>query len=80
MRAMRPLTETEKAALERIEHLPDNAAIPLKLCALLSGNSDRSWRRNPPVPTFFVSPGKRAANLGLVRKLVRGELASPNAA
>jgi hypothetical protein len=80
MRAMRPLTETEKAALQRVEQLPDSAAIPLKLCALLSGNSDRSWRRSPPVPTFFISPGKRAANLGAVRKLVRGELASSTAA
>jgi hypothetical protein len=70
------LSEKEKAILERFGHLPDSAAAPLKICALVSGLSERTWRRNPPIPTFPISPGKRAANVGNLRKLTRGELAT----
>jgi hypothetical protein len=73
------LSEKEKAILERFGHLPDEAAAPLKLCALVSGVSERTWRRNPPIPTFPISPGKRAANVGQLRKLTRGELAATTA-
>jgi hypothetical protein len=76
---MSRLTEKEIAILERFERLPDSAAVPLKICALVSGISDRTWRDKPPIPTFHVSAGKRAANVGLLRKLTRGELA-PSAA
>jgi hypothetical protein len=71
---MRKLSDEEIAILDRFERLPDSAAAPLKICALISGTSERTWRRSPPIPTFFVSPGKRAANVGLLRKLTRGEL------
>jgi hypothetical protein len=70
------LSEKEKAILERFGHLPDEAAAPLKLCALISGVSERTWRRNPPIRTFAISPGKRGANVGQLRKLTRGELAT----
>jgi hypothetical protein len=71
---MRAALDKEKAALERFTHLPDEAAAPLKLCAIVSGTSERTWRRNPPIPTFPISAGKRGANVGLLRKLCRGEL------
>jgi hypothetical protein len=73
---MRRLSENEIAILERFERLPDSAAAPLKICALVSGISERTWRRSPPIPTFPISAGKRAANVGLLRKLTRGELAA----
>jgi hypothetical protein len=73
---MRKLTDEEIAILQRTEHLPDSAAIPLKICALLSGVSERTWRRNPPIPTFPLSAGKRGVNVGLLRRLTRGELAA----
>lgn len=73
---MRPLSETEIAILERFERLPDSAAAPIKLAAAVSGISERTWRRNPPIPVFPLSPGKRGVNVGLLRKLTRGELAS----
>jgi hypothetical protein len=76
---MNRLSEKEIAALERFENLPDSAAVPLKICALVSGISDRTWRDKPPIPTFPISKGKRAANVGLLRKLTRGELAVPAA-
>ena len=44
---MRPLSETEVSILERFERLPDSAAAPLKICALVSGISERTWRRSP---------------------------------
>jgi hypothetical protein len=66
---MRPLTD------EDIERLPDSAAVPIKICALVSGISYRTWRRNPPIPTFPMGSLKKAANAGLLRKLTRGELA-----
>jgi hypothetical protein len=72
---MRRLSENEIAILERFERLPDSAAAPLKICALVSGISERTWRRSPPIQTFQISAGKRAANVGLLRKLTRGELA-----
>lgn len=46
---MRPLSETEILILERFERLPDTAAVSLKIAATLTGTSDRSWRRNPPI-------------------------------
>jgi hypothetical protein len=70
------LSDKEKAALARFDSLPDSAAVPIKICALLTGISERTWRRNPPVQTFNVSAGKKAANVGMVRKLNRGELAT----
>jgi hypothetical protein len=73
---MPPLTAKQKAALARLDYLPDSAAVPLNICALLSGNSERTWRRSPPIPTFNVSRNKKAANLGLLRRLNRGELSA----
>jgi hypothetical protein len=75
----RRLSDDEIAILERFDRLPDSAAVPLKICALVSGISGRTWRRSPPIPTFQISAGKKAANVGLLRKLTRGELA-PTAA
>jgi hypothetical protein len=77
---MHKLSPEEIAILDRFEHLPDSAAAPLKICSLVSGVSERTWRRSPPIPTFHISPGKKAANVGLLRKLTRGELVSPDAA
>jgi hypothetical protein len=74
---MSKLTEDEIAILERFERLPDSAAAPIKICALVSGVSERTWRRSPPIPTFPISAGKRGANVGLLRKLTRGELYKP---
>lgn len=76
---MRPLSETEILILERFERLPDTAAVSLKIAATLTGTSDRSWRRNPPIQVFRLTPGKRGVNVGQLRKLVRGELAAPAA-
>jgi hypothetical protein len=73
------LSEKEIAVLERFERLPDSAAVSLEICALVSGISKRTWRRNPPIETFKISAGKKAANVGLLRKLTRGELAAPAA-
>lgn len=72
---MRQLTDEEIEILQRTERLPDSAAIPLKICALMSGVSERTWRRNPPVPTFNLSAGKKGANLGAVRQRCRGQAA-----
>ena len=72
---MRNLSEKEIAILERLERLPDGAAVSIKNAALFSGTSERTWRRNPPIPTFPLSAGKKGVNVGLLRKLTRGELA-----
>jgi hypothetical protein len=71
---MRSLTPRQKLALERFEQLPDDAAVPFWICALVSNTSDRLWRDNPPIETFYITPGKRGANVGKLRKLLRGEL------
>jgi hypothetical protein len=76
---MSRLSEKEIAILDRFERLPDCAAAPIKICALVSGISERTWRDKPPIPTFHISKGKKAANVGLLRKLTRGELTSPQA-
>jgi hypothetical protein len=74
---MRRLTEKDIEALAAFEHLPDAAAAPLTLCALVSGICVRTWRDNPPIPTFHVSAHRKAANVGKLRRLTRGELAAP---
>lgn len=77
---MRPLTDKERTILERFEALPDSAAAPLKICALVSGISERTWRRSPPIPVFPISAHKRGANVGQLRKLTRGDLVFPSSA
>jgi hypothetical protein len=74
---MRRLSDVDIAILDRFERLPDSAAAPIRICALVSGISERTWRRSPPIPTFQLSAGKKGANVGLLRKLTRGELTSP---
>jgi hypothetical protein len=73
---MRKLSQREIAILDRFERLPDSAAAPISICALVSGLSERTWRRSPPIPTFHLSPGKKGANVGQLRKLTRGDLAT----
>jgi hypothetical protein len=72
---MSPLTAKQKALLERYELLPDSAAVPLDTAALVTGTCVRTWRGStPPLPTFKVSPGKKAVNVGLLRRRARGEI------
>ena len=77
---MHKLSDKEIAVLHRFERLPDSAAVPIKVCAAVSGVSERTWRRSPPIPTFHLSPGKKGANVGLLRKLTRGELGASTTA
>jgi hypothetical protein len=72
---MKPLADKEKIALERFDALPDAAAVPFWICALVSNTSDRLWRDNPPIDTFYISPGKRGANVGVLRRHLRGQAA-----
>jgi hypothetical protein len=67
------LSEKEIAILERFEKLPDSAAVPLKTCALVTGTCERTWRSRPPIKIFYITPGKRGANVGELRALTRGE-------
>jgi hypothetical protein len=72
---MSPLTAKQKALLDRFEQMPDSAAVPLETAALVTGTCVRTWRGStPPLQTFKVSPGKKAVNVGLLRKRARGEL------
>ena len=68
------LPEKEIEILARYERLPDSAAVPLKICSLVTGISERTWRDNPPIRTFFLTPHKRGANVGQLRALTRGEV------
>jgi hypothetical protein len=76
---MRRLTEKEKAAVERVDQLPRGAAVGIRLAALYSGTSERTWRDKPPIRTFKITPHKRAANVGELRDLTSGKL-TPDAA
>ena len=70
---MKPFSAKEKAILARFVALPDSAAASLKICSIMSGISERTWRDNPPIPVFKLSAGKRGVNVGMLRKLLRGE-------
>jgi hypothetical protein len=76
---MRRLTEREKVAVERIDQLPEGACVGLRLCALYTNTSDRTWRDTPPIKTFFITPHKRGANVGQLRRHARGELTPESA-
>jgi hypothetical protein len=76
---MRELSDKDRVALDRFNSLPDDAAVSIKICALVSDISERTWRRSPPIPTFPISANKKAANVGQLRKLTRGELATAGA-
>jgi hypothetical protein len=69
------ITNKQLDALALFSALPDEACVGLELAALVTGISERTWRRTPPVPTFPVSLRKRGCNVGKLRALVRGELA-----
>jgi hypothetical protein len=73
---VRRLSDKQIAILDRAECLPDSVAIGIKTAALMTSTSVGTWRRNPPVQTFFIGK-KLAANLGAVRRLTKGELARP---
>jgi hypothetical protein len=73
---VRRLSQQDIDILDRVRHLPDEVAVSIKVCALWTDTSERTWRRNPPIPTFPISPGKQGANLGLLRKPTRGEFAN----
>jgi hypothetical protein len=76
---MRRLTEKEKTAVERVDQPPRGAAVGLRLAALYSGTSERTWRDKPPIRTFKITAHKRAANVGELRDLTSGKL-TPDAA
>jgi hypothetical protein len=76
---MRPLNAKDKAALERIDQLPRGAAVRIRLAALYTNTSERTWRDNPPIPTFFLTPHTLATNVGLLRDLTSGKLAQSTA-
>jgi hypothetical protein len=65
--------QKQKAFLQRFPLLPDDAAVPLLGASWLTGISDRTWRYSPPIPTFYITPNKRGVNVGMLRKLMRGE-------
>jgi hypothetical protein len=66
MRA-RDLTEI----LNYFDQLPDSARVPLRVTALLIGESLRSLRRKKPLPTYPIN-GKMIGNqVGEIRQLMR---------
>jgi hypothetical protein len=72
---MSKLSAREEAFLARFPSLPDEAAVSLAQASLINGISPHSWRRNPPIPVFFISGGLLGVYVGMLRKLTRGELA-----
>jgi hypothetical protein len=77
---VRPLTEKQKAALQRFDDLPRNAMVGIPIAALVSDLSEKTWRENPPIETFFITTHKLGVNVGKLRDLASGLLTTPREA
>jgi hypothetical protein len=52
--------------LQNFDSLPGSAVIPRRVAALLLGVSDRTMRRNPPIPSIAITQtlvGHRVADI-----------------
>jgi hypothetical protein len=57
--------------LEHFPYLPDDAIVPQKVSALLTGESERSWRRKKPLPTVPINGKMKGNRVGDVRALLK---------
>jgi len=53
--------------------LPDDAVVPDKVARLVLNESERSFRRNSPIPKVQLGPQRNGRRVGDIRALVRGE-------
>lgn len=60
----------------KIDTLSDDAVLPLKVYEAMGGPSERTLRRNPPIPRIQLSPRCTGLRLGDWRKLVRNNSAA----
>jgi hypothetical protein len=58
--------------LKRFDELPDDALVSGRIAALILHVSERTLRRNPPIPRVQVSAQCRNYRVGNIRALVRG--------
>ncbi len=66
--------------LEMIKHfdeLPDDQIIPDPVARIILNDSDRSFRRNRPVPRVDIGPGRGGSRVGDVRARARGKSPTP---
>jgi hypothetical protein len=59
--------------LKRFDELPDDALVPGKITAIVFGVSERTLRRDPPIPRIHVSAQCRNYRVGDIRAFVRGQ-------
>lgn len=60
--------------LERFDALPDDAALPTRVTAIILGTCERTVRDHPQLKRVTVSRGRYGQRVGDVRKLLRGEV------
>ena len=72
--------DTLKAA-SQFDLLPEDAVVPAKVAAVILGDmlSERTLRREPPIPHRQISQKFFGFRVGDLRALIRGEI-QPNAA
>jgi hypothetical protein len=58
--------------LKRFDELPDDALVSGKITALILHVSERTLRRDPPIPRVHVSTQCRNYRVGDIRAFVRG--------
>lgn len=66
-----PMTDALREILERFDSLPDDAVVPTKVTATVTGLSERTVRYHPHLPRHEVSIGRYGQRVGDVRKLCR---------
>jgi hypothetical protein len=59
--------------LKRFDELPNDALVSGKITAIVFGVSERTLRRDPPIPRVHVSAQCRNYRVGDIRAFVRGQ-------
>jgi hypothetical protein len=59
--------------LKRFDELPNDALVSGKITAIVFGVSERTLRRDPPIPRVHVSTQCRNYRVGDIRAFVRGQ-------
>jgi hypothetical protein len=59
--------------IKHFDELPDDAIVPDPIARLVLNESERSFRRDRPVPKIQIGDRRGGVRVGDIRALVRGE-------
>jgi hypothetical protein len=62
--------------IKNFDQLPDDAVVPDKVARIVLNESERSFRRNTPLPKIQLGPGRNGRRVRDIRALARGDMSA----